>query len=234
MKSPRKLKLIIYGLFPLLAILACNAPVDELLSEQLESQSTPRPTVGPPPTLTPIVLGESEYVVITLVATPTITPTPTETPTITPTTDPDSIRATLLATATIDPEFSDQEIETPDASQNLSPLRLIYYADWQEIPESDEELEEGVEPEIIIPAGEVVFAEDVEVYRDIYAGRLVLEGRGGNGVYAYYINGERLSGQVLLLSMDNCQVRNLEITVQSLGSEPYLQEIVLKAPCLGQ
>ena len=220
-------------MLPLLAILACNAPVQELMADRSAVDDTPRPTVGPPPTLTPVVLDQSEYVVITLVATPTITPTPTQTPTITPTSDPKAILEVLLATATLSPDFEAQEVDDSESSQNLSPLRLIYYADWQEVPEDeDEELADGVTPEIIIPAGEVVFAEDVEVYKETYEGRLVLEGRGGNGVYAYYIDGERLSGQVLLLSMDNCQVRNMEITVQSLGSEPFVREIALKAPCL--
>lgn len=245
-----KIKMSICGLMLLIPILACNAPINEIIDERNAVRSTPRPTIGPPPTLTPIVLEESEFVFVTLVATPTITPTPTETPTVTPTSDPAAIRELLLATATIDPGFLDQDAVTPVPLQTLSPLRLIYYADWREIsdePEENEENQDGREeednalatepnepnaPEIMIPAGEIVFAEDVETYKETYEGRLVLEGRGGNGVYAYYINGERLSGQVLLLSMENCEAWNIEITVDSRGSEPFLQEITLKAPCL--
>ena len=101
---------------PLLAMLACNLPIDRL---QPAVTTAERPTIGPPPTLTPISLQESEFVIVTAIIVPTDTPTPAES--YTPSSEPTPIPNTAtpqpaLPTATLDPT-----LESGQTNQTATP-----------------------------------------------------------------------------------------------------------------
>ncbi|MFK7800552.1 MAG: hypothetical protein AB8G95_02870 [Anaerolineae bacterium] len=224
----KKHPIIFYLCFPLLAILACNAPIDRL---QPQSETVVRPTIGPPPTLTPLSIQESESVVVTAIMVPSNTPPPLEsyTPTVRPSpTKPSPTPPNALPTVTLNPEFENTVTSQDRTPQINTPIKLFTYYEWG-IFNATEEAGATSSGTATAEGTEVTYE---EVYREFYEGRLVLVGRGGSDVFAYYVNGERISGAFYSLSLENCSEQSYMITVQSLNSEPIEQEATVKAPCL--
>ena len=229
-----KFRLSFYLCFPLLAILACNAPIDRLQPAVITVE---RPTIGPPPTLTPISLQESEFVIVTAIVFPTDTPTPVEsyTPTAEPTPIPDTATPQpALPTATLDPTLESGQTNPTATPESYPPIRLFTYYQWGNFEELNEETREANDdrPEVNDEDENAELTPTPITYQESYKGRLVLVGRGGAGVFAYYVNGERISGEIILIDIGNCSEETFSITVQSLNSEPLEQDVTVEAPCL--
>ena len=228
-----KFRLPFYLCIPLLAILACNAPIDRLQPTVITVE---RPTIGPPPTLTPISLQESEFVIVTAIVFPTDTPTPVES--YTPTAEPTPIPNTAtpqpaLPTATLDPTLESGPSNFTATPESYPAIGLFTYYEWGNF--GDENEEEPTAVREVTREGDdklVTVTPTPIIYQESYKGRLVLVGRGGSGVFAYYVNGERISGEIILIDVENCSEQAFDITVQSLNSEPLDREVVVKAPCL--
>lgn len=231
-----KLPWPIYLCIPLLAILACNAPIEQL---QPAVETIERPTIGPPPTLTPISLQESEFVIVTAIILPTDTPTPVEsyTPTAEPTPIPDTPTSQpVLPTVTLDPELEEEGRSTPRATlDSYPPIGLFTYYEWGDFNKDDDDdgaqvTREGTREEDEEGVDETPTPKSL-TYQESYEGRLILVGRGGAGVFAYYVNEERISGAIIPLNVENCAEQTFFVTVQSLNSDPLNQEVTVKAPC---
>ncbi len=200
--NPRKS--ILFFFFPVLAILACNAPIEEFFPA--ETPTLAKPTIGPPPTLTPLALEESDFVIVTQTPKPTLTPTPVvDTPTPEPTPTP-SITPTLIPTVTRNPNFADQEDQTATPFPvTVEPIALEVSVQW----------EEGTELE----------------KQDNYNGLLTFTASGGSDAYLYFVEGLQLASDNLRIVVVECETKSYDVVVRSADTDPLEQTISVEAPC---
>lgn len=203
--NPRKT--ILFFLIPLFAILACNAPIEEFFPA--ETPTIIKPTIGPPPTLTPLSLEESDFVIVTQTPKPTATATevlPTSTPAPT---EPPPPTPTLIPTVTRNPAFGGSQNQTatpePTPEEPLDPLELATSIQW----------EDGAELE----------------KQNSYSGRLNFSASGGSGVYIFFVEGLQLASDGLNITVDECEDKVYRVTVQSADTAPLEQVISVQAPC---
>ncbi len=190
-----------------MAILACNAPIEEFFPAEIPT--IVRPTIGPPPTLTPLSLEESEFVIVTQTPEPTATatevlPTPTPEPT-----EPPPPTPTLIPTVTRNPAFGGNQNQTatpePTPEEESVPLELETSIQWEDGAELEQQAR--------------------------YSGLLEFTATGGTGVYIFFVEGIQLAADTLNITVDECEEKIYRVTVQSADTAPLEQVINVQAPC---